>query len=59
MGRVKLIATEGMVYTNGEIYGSVVYLGMGDSPDNWYQITEKEACHKMEQEARKDEENLY
>ena len=59
MGRVKLIATEGMVYTNGEIYGNVVYLGTGDSPDNWYQITEREACHKMEQEAKKREEDLY
>lgn len=58
MNRVILKATEGMVYTNGEIYGSVVYLGNGDSPENWYQITETEAIHKMEQEA-KQYEDLY
>ena len=37
----KLTANEGMVLTNGETYSSVggsVYLGVNDSPDNWYEI---------------------
>lgn len=42
MGRVKLKATEGMIYTNGETYGREIFLGSGDSPDNWWEITEAE-----------------
>lgn len=41
MSRVKLTATEGMVLTNGETYGREIFLGTGDSPDNWYEITEE------------------
>ena len=40
-----LKADEGKVLTNGETYSSVgglVYLGVNDSPDNWYEITEEE-----------------
>ena len=31
-----------MVLTNGETYGTEVYLGTGDSVDNWHEITEEE-----------------
>lgn len=58
MKRVKLKATAGMMLTNGTLFGKTVYLGLGDSPDNWWEITEAEALHKMEQEA-KQYENLY
>jgi len=58
MKRVKLKATAGMMLTNGTLFGKTVYLGLGDSPDNWWEITETEALHKMEQEA-KQYENLY
>lgn len=40
-----LTATEGAVLTDGEVYSSVggqVYLGVNDSPENWYEITEEE-----------------
>jgi hypothetical protein len=40
--RIKLIASEGMILTNGETYGTEVYLGSGDSPDNWREITDEE-----------------
>ena len=40
--RVKLIASKGMILTNGEAYGKEVYLGTGDSPENWHEITEEE-----------------
>ncbi len=47
---IKLTASEGMVLTNGEIYGSqVVYLGCNQSPENWSEIT------KEEYEKRKEE----
>ena len=36
-------ADEGMVLTNGNTFGSIVYLGKNDSIDNWHEITEEEA----------------
>ena len=37
-----LIATEGMMLTNGETYATKVRLGDWDSPDNWREITIEE-----------------
>jgi hypothetical protein len=31
----KLEAPEGYMYTNGETSGSIIYLGIYDSPSNW------------------------
>lgn len=28
--------------TNGETYAQLVYLGKGDSPDNWREVTQAE-----------------
>ena len=39
---IKLIASKGMILTNGETYGKEVYLGTGDKPENWSEITEEE-----------------
>ena len=40
----KLEPSEGMRLTNGtDIAEDPVYLGIGDSADNWYEITEEEA----------------
>ena len=38
----KLIASDGMMLTNGEVIGKEVFLGTGDSADNWHEITEAE-----------------
>ncbi len=38
----KLEASDGMVLTNGEAYGKVIYLGVNDSPENWHEITDAE-----------------
>ena len=38
----KLTADEGMVLTNGEAYGKVIYLGIYDSAENWHEITDAE-----------------
>ena len=38
-----ITAADGMILTNGETYGKVVYLGVNDSPENWYEITAEEA----------------
>ena len=51
--RIKLIASDGMMLTNGEIIGKEVFLGTGDSVDNWHEITEAEAEKLM---AEEDEE---
>ena len=32
----------GMVLTNGETYSYKVYLGINDSPDNWWEVSEEE-----------------
>ena len=58
MSRLKLKATEGMILTNGEIYGREVFLGSGDSPDNWWEISEEE-YNKITEEAMSNEEDLH
>lgn len=40
--RITLIADEGYVYTDGKIYGSVIYLAEGVSADNFKQIPREE-----------------
>lgn len=34
----ELYADEGKILTNGEVYASLVYLGIYDSPSNWHEI---------------------
>lgn len=40
--RIKLTASDGYVLTNGESFGTEVYLGTNDNPDNWHEITDEE-----------------
>lgn len=35
---IELKASEGMLLTNGETVSDVVFLGINDSPDNWWEI---------------------
>lgn len=39
---ITLIPSDGYVLTNGETYSEKVYLGINDSPDNWWEIPESE-----------------
>lgn len=39
---MKIYASEGKRLTNGVIFGKVIDLGAGDSPDNYHEITEVE-----------------
>lgn len=45
----KLIASPGMVLTNGEAFGTIVYLGKNDDASNWYEITKEEAARLQEE----------
>lgn len=38
----KITASDGMILTNGEIYGKIIYIGTGLSKDDFYEITEEE-----------------
>lgn len=40
--RIVLSADEGKVLTNGETYGTVIFLADTDSPDNYHEITQAE-----------------
>ena len=42
MERIVLTANDGMVLTNGEIYGKEIYLGAGTDPNSYHEITEAE-----------------
>ena len=54
MGINKIIAKEGMILTNGEVYGKSISLGVNDSIENWWEITEEEYEKIM---ATKESEN--
>lgn len=47
MERIKLVASEGMVLTDGENFGRVVYPSSDDNAENWYEITAEEADKRM------------
>lgn len=51
MERKRLTANEGMVFTNGESYGKIVFLAVGSSSDDWHEITEAEYEARMVEDA--------
>ena len=55
--RETITATEGHILTNGEIYGSEIYLGDGVSADQFHEIAlEEYQAMFEEQEALPDEQ---
>ena len=52
MERIKLTASDGMWLTDGETYGKMVYLGIDDKPENWYEITQEEYEERTKEERR-------
>ena len=53
--RIVLRADEGFVYTNGEIYGTTIYLAEGISADGFYQITKEEYENILREEEEVNE----
>ena len=51
-----LIAGEGKMLTNGEVYTSVIYLGKDENMDNWYEINADEVPTETEIETENEEE---
>ena len=43
-----LIAGEGKMLTNGEVYTSVIYLGKDENIDNWQEINADEVPNESE-----------
>lgn len=46
--RIILYADKGKVLTNGEIYGTQIFLAEGQDESTWYEITEEEYNALME-----------
>jgi hypothetical protein len=54
--RKPIIASEGMILTNGEIYGTKIYLADGVDVNSFYEITIEEYHRYLEEQ---DENNLF
>ena len=51
----KLVASDGMILTNGTTYGRVIFLANGENPILYYEITEARYNEIMAEEAEKVE----
>lgn len=48
--RLIIYADEGKVLTNGETYGTQIFLAENDKPENWHEITEEEHAKILEEQ---------
>ena len=46
--RKMLCADEGKIITNGEIYGKTIFLAVGVSEDDFYEISEEEYKERVD-----------
>ncbi len=59
MKRKILKASDGMILTNGEIYGKTIYLADGVDEKSFYEISQEEYEKQFAEEAGELNENLY
>ena len=50
----KIVADDGMILTDGETYGKVIFLGAGRSADEFHEITEEE-YNKLQEDNNESE----
>lgn len=50
MDRVVLIANKGMILTDGEIYGTKIYLAEGRKEEEFHEITTEEYAEILKEE---------
>ena len=55
MERKPIKASEGMMLTNGVVYGKEIWLAEGMNPDEFYEITDEEYANFQAEEAKKAE----
>lgn len=48
--KIILYAAEGMVLTDGEHYGKIIFVAEGVSPDTYYEITDAEYENILKQQ---------
>ena len=49
---IKIEADDGKILTDGETYGSIIFLGANRSPDEFYEIPREEYDRIMEEQER-------
>jgi len=54
-----LIASEGMILTDGAIYGKKIYLEIGRNPDVFYEITREEYEKMLENQEKNNNSQSY
>lgn len=50
--RVKLIASDGNMLTNGDVYGKEVFLASSDDAENWHEITDAEYAAILDEQSK-------
>ena len=48
--RLTLYADEGMILTDGEVYGKIIHLAQDMAKDHFYEITEEEYAERIKEE---------
>ena len=55
MERIVLRASDGMILTDGSIFGRKIYLEVGRNPEDFYEITEEEYEKMIEEDSIYDD----